>query len=140
LQVLSFTCPYCFFVSRLFLCRSCIIIYWYVFCCHSSINQWCLGNHMQRNSVWHHYSLEANIWWQKGDASCCCPILVPPSLVLHFSLLYGCCIRYCSAGYVSCKFEKELLVKCIGKVYLDFMLQTCIYIDIYIYFGVYFFI
>ncbi|KAL5059022.1 hypothetical protein RYX36_030626, partial [Vicia faba] len=27
-----------------------------------------------------------------------------------------CCIRYCCAGHVSCKFGKELLVKCIGKV------------------------
>ncbi|KAL5065262.1 hypothetical protein RYX36_026999, partial [Vicia faba] len=29
------------------------------------------------------------------------------------SALVRCCIRYCCAGHVSCKFGKELLVKCI---------------------------
>lgn len=117
LQVLSFTCPCCFFVSRHVLCTGSFIVFSCLFNCNSPLCQWCVGSNLQRTCVWDNHPLETHSWWTKSNSLCSCSSIVPPPLVFHFSLLHGCGISYRSACHVSCLSEEEIPVQCVGKAF-----------------------
>lgn len=60
LQVLSFTFPCCFFVSRHISYTSSLIIFWSLHHCDSSICKWCFGVIMQHSCIWDNHPLETN--------------------------------------------------------------------------------
>lgn len=63
LQVLSFTCPCCFIVSRDVLHKRCLLSFWCVLHCDPSIHKWRLGHSMQYSCIWDTQALETSPWW-----------------------------------------------------------------------------
>lgn len=84
------------------------VIFWCLLHCNSSLHQCYLGSNLQCSGLRDNHSVETSSRWKESYSLCSCSSTVPPPLVLHISLLYRCCITYCSACHVSCMSKEEL--------------------------------
>lgn len=115
LQVLSFNCLCCFFVSRDAFPATTYIIFQHLLHFGSANHQCFADCNMQHSDLWDYHSLKAISWWQEIYSSSSDFVIISTALVLHVSLLYRCSIANCSSCHVSSSFEEEIHIQFIGK-------------------------